>query len=106
MAGMPVVRVESADDGRLAGYRAVSEPELAKSLGLFVAEGRLVVRRLLEGSAALPQSVLVTESARRSLADLLDTRPELDVFETPQAVMNTVAGFNIHRGCLALAVRP
>ena len=103
---MPVVRVESADDGRLAGYRAVSDPGLAQAQGLFVAEGRRVVRRLLESSAAVPQSVLVTESARHSLADVLDARPDLDVFETPQAVMNAVAGFNIHRGCLALAVRP
>jgi tRNA G18 (ribose-2'-O)-methylase SpoU len=103
---MPLVRVESADDGRLAGYRAVSEPELARNQGLFVAEGRLVVRRLLESSAAVPRSVLVTESAHRSLADLLRARPDLDVFETPQAVMNELTGFNMHRGCLALAERP
>jgi len=106
MAFMAVVKVESADDGRLAGYRAVSEPELARAQGLFVAEGRRVVRRLLEGSAAVPQSVLVTEAARHALADVIDARPGLDVFEAPQAVMNAVAGFNIHRGCLALAARP
>ena len=103
---MPVVKVESADDGRLAAYRAVSDPELARAHGLLVAEGRLVVRRLLENAAVVPQSVLVTESARRSLADVLDARPDLDVFEAPQAVMNGIAGFNIHRGCLALALRP
>jgi len=106
MTGMPVVRVESASDSRLAGYRAVSDPELARTHGLFVAEGRRVVRRLLEGSAAVPRSILVTESARRALTDLLEARPDLHVFETPQAVMNQVAGFNIHRGCLALAERP
>jgi hypothetical protein len=63
MAVMPVVRVESAGDGRLAGYRAVSEPELARNQGLFVAEGRRVVRRLLETAAAAPRSILGTESA-------------------------------------------
>jgi tRNA G18 (ribose-2'-O)-methylase SpoU len=106
MAVMPVVRVESAGDGRLAGYRAVSEPELARNQGLFVAEGRRVVRRLLETAAAAPRSVLATESALHSLADVLETRPDLDVFQVPQAVMNEIAGFNVHRGCLALAVRP
>ena len=106
MAIMPVVRVESAEDGRLGSYRAVSEPELARNQGLFVAEGRRVVRRLLESPAADPRSVLATESALRSLADVLDTRPDLEVFQVPQAVMNDVAGFNIHRGCLALAGRP
>jgi tRNA G18 (ribose-2'-O)-methylase SpoU len=102
---MAVVRVESAEDGRLTGYRAVSDPELARTHGLFVAEGRLVVRRLLEGPRS-PLSVLVTEAARASLADLIDARPELAVFEVPPSVMNAVAGFNIHRGCLALARRP
>jgi tRNA G18 (ribose-2'-O)-methylase SpoU len=106
MSAMPVVRVESAEDGRLAGYRAVSDPELARNHGLFIAEGRRVVRRLLDHSTAPPQSLLVTAAARASLARELDAHPELPVFEVPQAVMNTVTGFNIHRGCLALAPRP
>ena len=106
MARMPVVRVESAEDGRLAGYRVVSEPELARASGLFVAEGRRVVRRLLESSGAVPRSVLVTEPARQALADVFGAHPDLEVFEVPQAVMNAVVGFNIHRGCLALAARP
>ena len=103
---MAVVKVDSADDGRLAGYRAVSDPELARSRGLFVAEGRRVVRRLLETPAAMPESLLVTEAARRSLADVIDVRPELTVYEVPQPVMDALTGFNIHRGCLALAARP
>jgi hypothetical protein len=28
------------------------------------------------------------------------------VFVVEQALMNAIAGFNIHRGCLALAERP
>src|SRR4030095_541074 len=28
------------------------------------------------------------------------------VFVVPQSLMNTVAGFNIHRGCLAIGERP
>lgn len=103
---MPVLKVESADDGRLAGYRAVSDPELARAEGLFVAEGRRVVRRLLELQAAAPQSLLVTETARAALGDLVEARPDLPVYVVTPAVMSTVTGFHIHRGCLALAVRP
>ena len=41
-----------------------------------------------------------------SLADVLFTRDGLPVYVVPQAVMNEIVGFNIHRGCLALAERP
>jgi tRNA G18 (ribose-2'-O)-methylase SpoU len=106
MTTMPVVKVESAEDARLAGYRAVSDPDLAGNRGLFVAEGRRVVRRLLESPASLPRSLLVTDTALRSVEALLGSRPDLPVYVVAQPVMNAVAGFNIHRGCLALADRP
>ena len=51
------------DDARVAEYRMVAEPELAGSLGLFVAEGRLVVRRLIEERRYTLRSVLVSEAA-------------------------------------------
>ena len=44
---MPVDRITSADDPRVHDYRAVREPELVRRRGLFIAEGRLVVARLL-----------------------------------------------------------
>jgi tRNA G18 (ribose-2'-O)-methylase SpoU len=40
-----------------------------------------------------------------SLEALLSDRP-VPVYVVPQAVMNAVAGFNFHRGCLAIGVRP
>ena len=44
---MECERIESIDDPRVAGYRVVRDPELARMHGLFVAEGRLVVERLI-----------------------------------------------------------
>lgn len=79
---------------------------LLRGAGLFVAEGRLVVRQLLTRSRFRARSVLVTEAARRSLDDLLGEATALPVYVVPQAVMNEIVGFNIHRGCLALGVRP
>ena len=37
---------------------------------------------------------------------LLDTHPRVPAYVVPQAVMNELVGFNIHRGCLALGRRP
>jgi tRNA G18 (ribose-2'-O)-methylase SpoU len=109
MARVRVITVDSADDERLSGYRAVSEPALARDRGLFVAEGRRVVQRLLQSPSLEVESVLVTRPAYEALqgsAAALEGRPDLTVYLVSQAVMNGVTGFPIHRGCLALAVRP
>jgi tRNA G18 (ribose-2'-O)-methylase SpoU len=71
---------------------------------LFVAEGRLVVRRLLEASRFGARSVLVTDSAYRALDDVLRDA-DVPVYCVPQALLNEIAGFNIHRGCLAIGER-
>ena len=49
---------------------------------------------------------MVTVQAFSALEDLIGGRPDLPVYVVPQALMNDVAGFNIHRGCLAIGERP
>ena len=44
---MPVIRIDQLDDPRLDDYRNVRDPELLRRRGFFVAEGGLVVVRLL-----------------------------------------------------------
>jgi tRNA G18 (ribose-2'-O)-methylase SpoU len=109
MTAVPVISVESADDVRLSRYRGVSDPALVRDSGLFIAEGRRVVDRLLRSPAFTIESVLVTRPAYAALQTepaTLETRPDVTVYLVPQAVMDGVAGFHIHRGCLALARRP
>jgi len=102
---VPVESVDDAADPRFADYGGIPDPELARARGVFVAEGRLVVRRLLE-SRFVTRSVMVTATAFEAVADFVDARPGLPVFVVPQDLMNAVAGFNIHRGCLAIGERP
>lgn len=103
---MPTTYIDDPDDLALSDFRALSEPELAVARGLFIAEGRLVVRRLLTESRLATRSVLVTRTAMTSLLDAVEARPEVPVYVVPQQVMNAIAGFNIHRGCLAAGERP
>ena len=103
---MPLIRVNDPDDPRIAAYRNVPDPDLLIQGGLFVAEGRLVVRRLIEGRRFSVRSVMVTDAALVPLRDVLATRDELTVYVVPQAVMNGITGFNMHRGCLAIGERP
>jgi len=102
---VPVTTIDDASDPRLADYRNIPDPDLARAHGLFVAEGRLVVGRLLE-SRFVTKSVMVTPPALDAVAPLLPSRPCVPVYVVPQTVMNGVAGFNIHRGCLAIGQRP
>ena len=98
------VRIDTLDDPRVADYRHVTNPAHLLARSLFVVEGRLVVERLL----ALPQwqthSVLVTQAASDNLGATLD-RTDAAIYLTEQSLMNQIAGFDIHRGCLALAAR-
>jgi len=98
------IPIDALDDARVADYRHVADAAYLQARSLFVAEGRLVVTRLL----ALPQwtthSILVTKAAADNLGATLD-RIDAPVYVADQSLMNAIAGFNIHRGCLALAAR-
>ena len=97
-------RPAGADDERLEPYRHVASPEWLVERQLFVAEGRLVVQRLLAAGPFHVESILATPPALASL------EPQLlafsgDVFVCEPRVLENVTGFNFHRGCLALARR-
>jgi tRNA G18 (ribose-2'-O)-methylase SpoU len=99
--------VHAATDPRLALYQGVRDPELLRSHGVFVAEGRLVVLRLLESSRFRTRSVLVTATARAELSDLLERLDDATpVYEADIDLFRQLAGFNVHRGCLAIGERP
>jgi tRNA G18 (ribose-2'-O)-methylase SpoU len=101
-----IIRIEDPDDIRIAEYRNIPDPDLILRYGLFVAEGRYVVERLLTRSRFETRSVLVTEPAMAALKDVLETRGELPVYLVPKPLMNSITGFNIHQGCLAIGARP
>ncbi len=110
MAG--VIHVADLGDPRVRDYRLVADPHALEARGWFVAEGRLVVARLLEASArpgrwfGATSSILLSPAAFAQMTPLVAAHPDVPVYVVPQPIMNDVVGFNIHRGCLALARRP
>jgi len=102
-----IATIEVSDplDPRVADYRNVPHPALLERHGLFVAEGRLVVRRLLTGSRFVTRSLMVTRAALDALPHDTRDRPDLPFYLVAQDVMNEIAGFNFHRGCLAIGER-
>jgi tRNA G18 (ribose-2'-O)-methylase SpoU len=88
----------------VVAYRDITDPAALRRAGLFVAEGRLVVRRLLASSRFTTRSVLVTPVAFDAIRDLLPASLPCHIVE--QRAMNALVGFAMHRGCVALAERP
>ena len=97
--------IDAEDDPRLQPYSRVGDAGWLRRQNLFVAEGRLVVERLIEARRCTIESVLVTPAGRQALAAQLDPL-DAPVLVCSQEVINRVTGFNFHRGCLALARRP
>jgi tRNA G18 (ribose-2'-O)-methylase SpoU len=103
---MPVVRVDDPADPRLAAYTHLSDGDLLRAQQVFVAEGRLVVERVLADPGLVVRSVLVSDAAHRALQDPLALLPpSTPVYVIPIENFFSVTGFNIHRGCLALVER-
>lgn len=101
-----IVTIDDLDDPRVAAYRDLPDPELLRAHGVFVAEGRQVVRQLLASDRFETRSVLVSPAALDGLRDALDARPRLPAYVSSAERMTALVGFNVHRGCLALGVRP
>lgn len=101
-----IVRVEAADDPRLAPYRILRDNQIARDTDGFIIEGAIALERLIEAGRFPLVSVFLSETAAERLISLLDRiDPSVPVHVVTQDIMDQVTGFHIHRGVLALARR-
>jgi tRNA G18 (ribose-2'-O)-methylase SpoU len=100
-------RIVTVDDPRVAAYRGVSDPELLRSHNLFIAEGRIVVTRLIEDGRWTVRSVLVSNAALRDLEPTLAAvAADVPIYVCESTGFLGITGHQMHRGCLALVERP
>ena len=97
--------VEDPTDPRIASFRDARDGELRRREGLFLAEGRLLVRRLLASRRFPVQSLLLTPPALDDLRDLLARDDSTPAYVASAETVRAIVGFKFHRGCLALGVR-
>ena len=98
-----IIRITDPDDPRIEAYRDVRERDLVGRQGLFIAEGEVVVRRLVAAPLHETLSLLVTEKRLAGLADAIGALPaDTRIYAAGQTVMDRIVGFPIHRGILAL----
>lgn len=101
-----VIHITDPDDPRLADYRAVRERDLVGRHGTFIAEGVVVLEKLIRAGRHPLLSVLVAEKRVQTLRPLIDQLTDnVEVYAASQAVMDTVVGFPIHRGVLGAGAR-
>jgi tRNA G18 (ribose-2'-O)-methylase SpoU len=100
-----LIRIDDANDPRIAAYINIRERDLAGREGRFVAEGRVVLNVLAQSGHEV-ESVLVLENRAEGVADLLAAFDEsVPVYVADQSVMDAIAGFHLHRGLVAIAKR-
>ena len=110
MAADPV-RIDDPAHPRIAGFVSIRERDLTGRSGLFIAEGTVVLRMLGAAEARengfAAEAILLLENRLAGLADVLASFPEsVPVYVASAAVFDAIAGFNMHRGVLALGRKP
>ena len=99
-------KIESLDLPDLEPYRTLKRPEEHQRRGIFVATNVKVVTRLLHTDYPI-LSLLLTEEWLHRLEPLLTARPEnIRVFLGPKKLLETITGYTMHQGALALAQIP
>src|SRR3954452_5461163 len=95
-----LTEVTDPDDPRLADYRDLRDVQLRSHLeaehGLFLAEGREVVRRAVEAGFS-PRSFLMAPRWLEGLGDVLATS-EAPCYVVSEDLAEVVTGFHVHRG--------
>ncbi|MDY0909856.1 RNA methyltransferase [Microbacterium sp. CFBP9034] len=106
---MPIERITSADDPRLADYRDLTDVALRRVLepagGLYIAESAKVIARAV-AAGHRPRSVLVQEKWLPDLEPLLAEHPDTPVLVVDAEVAEQLTGYAVHRGALAAMHRP
>jgi tRNA G18 (ribose-2'-O)-methylase SpoU len=100
--GPCVEHVASLDDPRVAAYRNLKDADLARGGRQFIAEGELVVRRLLASDYAA-ESVLVADRRAEEIVPLVPDG--VPVYVAPAEVVSAIVGFRFHSGVIACGRR-
>lgn len=102
-----VIDITDVDDPRIDDYRSLNSsdrrPDLPGGKGLVIAEGTLVVRRMIESRFA-PRSLMGVDRRLEELGSDLDAA-DVPFYRVPTEVMDECIGFHLNRGVLSAADR-
>lgn len=97
-----LIRIADPHDPRIAAFEDIRERDLVGRRG-FIAEGTVVVERLLVSERFRAVSLFLLENRVRGLSAMLcRVPPQTPIFVADRATFDAVAGFPVHRGVMAL----
>jgi len=100
------VSITSLNRPDLTPYRTLRQSVEQFRKGMFIAEGILVVQRLLESTHKII-SVLTTPEWLEDYREHLAARPEqITIYLGKKELLNTIVGYNLHQSIMALGVIP
>jgi len=106
MSHLRIQNITSFDAPEVAPYRTMRRSSEHDVLGIFVAEGEKIVRRLLASEFTVV-SIVLPEKWLADFRPLLDARPEdITVFIAEKAFLESLTGFSLFQGILAVAKIP
>jgi tRNA G18 (ribose-2'-O)-methylase SpoU len=101
-----IIQIDDASDPRIELYCDIRERDLVGRRDLFIAEGKVVVEKLLHAKKAVPVSLLIAAHRIDRLQALLSHVPiGVPIYAAAAPIIDAVAGFKVHRGILAIGRR-
>ena len=94
--------INSLDDPRIAPYGKLKDRELAREGELFIAEGELVVRRLLNSDFPV-ESVLLGQRRVEAIGPIVPGG--IPLYVVPDPMMHQIIGYRFHSGIIAVGRR-
>lgn len=104
------VAITQADDARIAPFRDIRERDLIGRHGKFIVEGTVVLRMLAAAHKAggdfRADCILILKNRLVGVLDILsEFPPDVPVYVAEAEVLDSIVGFHLHRGILALGSR-
>lgn len=98
-----LIFIDDPEDVRLAQFRNIRERDIVGRDEGFIIEGRVVLEVMVSHRAADLAAVLILQNRASGLESLIGRVPAgVPVYVAPNAVIDKVAGFHVHRGVLAV----
>lgn len=107
-----IIRIDDPHDPRVADFASLTDMDFRRRMeqpaGLFIAEGYLVLERVVATGMKI-RTILTIERRIPRVLDTIaplagDERPEIMVAD--ESVLRSITGFDVHRGVLASVHRP
>lgn len=103
------IELTDAADPRVVEYTGLTDVALRTryepGAGLYMAESSTVIGRAV-AAGHVPRSFLMAPRWLEQMAPITQRFPDAPIFTAPEAVLEGITGFHLHRGALAAMNRP